>query len=85
MEFVSTLKGLFGGGDGEEKRLLAEQAEKQAEQQDQQQINLQRQQQQQQAEAARVDEQAGRGTRIPRGRRLLLAATGETGLSNKLG
>lgn len=78
-QFVKGLGALFNGPDtsaqeGEIKR--ARQSE---------QIALDRQRQEVQAQAATDDQQLGRVARAPRGRRLLMAATGEGGLSSKLG
>jgi hypothetical protein len=54
-------------------------------QKEQQQISLDRQRQNEQQQAALVDNQAGLMSRTPRGRRLLQASTGDTGVSTTLG
>lgn len=54
-------------------------------QREQQSISLARQTQEAQQTGAEQDTNVARATRLPRGRRLLLAATGERGVTNKLG
>lgn len=83
---VKNLKALFTGEETDAVKRQRELSEKQADEaKTQQTAALNRQQQQLQVEEAMRDEQAGAAGRLPRGRRLLLAATGERGVSNKLG
>jgi hypothetical protein len=77
--FVNGIKSLFTGPD------TSAQAAQIAQSKDQQSIALSRQQQTEQNAAAEQDQQAGLVSRPPRGRRLLQAATGETGVSTSLG
>ena len=78
-QFVSGIKSLFTGPD-----TSAQQAQIEKAKQDQQ-ISLDRQRQQEQQQAALADQQAGAAGRTPRGRRLLQASTGDTGVSSTLG
>lgn len=48
-------------------------------------VAIARQQQELQAQQAQRDSEIARARKAPKGRRLLLAATGETGISNTLG
>lgn len=83
---VESVKNLVTGGESDELQRSREQQDRQAAvARDQQQIALARQQQQLQAEGADADQRVGRASRVQRGRRLLLAATGEGGISGKLG
>ena len=75
--------GKMPGGASDEDRQRAEQQLQQ--QREGQILSLTRQQQQEQNEADRQEQQLGGARRVPRGRRLLLASTGEAGLSDKLG
>lgn len=91
--FVNTIGNLFDGGNSSAERAAsasasvnrAEQDRQIAQQRDAQSIALNRQQQDAQQQDADLTQRVGRAGRLPRGRRLLLAATGETGVSNKLG
>lgn len=78
-KFVDGIKSLFTRTDNS-----AQQAEI-ARQRAQQDISLTRQQQQLQTQEAEQSKQAGAAARQPRGRRLLLAATGEAGVQSTLG
>lgn len=77
--FVSGIKSLFMGPD-----TSAQQAQIDKAKQDQL-ISLDRQRQQEQQQAALADQQAGAAGRTPRGRRLLMASTGDAGVSSTLG
>lgn len=84
--FVKGIKTLINGPDTSAADSAAAQAQQQADQAKQeQQVQLSRQQQtlqdQQTEQAARM----GKAARTPPGRRLLLAATGEQGVTDKLG
>lgn len=79
-DFVNGIKSLFGGGQ-DTSNLDAEAAK----QREQQAIATERQKQDLQNAQGTTDQQLGRATRVPRGRRLLLAATGEAGVSKTLG
>lgn len=72
--FVQGVKSLFTGPD-----TSAQEAEAKK-QREEQQISLERQRQTEQQAAAQADQQAGLASRAPRGRRLLLALTGDTGV-----
>lgn len=80
--FVQGVKTLFNGPDDSAaiaaKQDIAKQREQQA-------LSLEKQKQDLQNQDATVTDQVGRASRVPRGRRLLLAATGEGGVSSKLG
>jgi hypothetical protein len=78
MKFVDGIKSLISGPDTSG----ADQAAAQA--RSDQQIQLARQQQDTQAQAAADDQNLGKIARAPKGRRLLLAATGEQGVSTNL-
>lgn len=78
-KFVQGIQSLFSGTDNS-----AQQAEI-ARQREQQNITLTRQQQELQATEAEQNKQSGTAARQPRGRRLLLAATGEAGVQSTLG
>jgi hypothetical protein len=83
---VENLKALFTGKETGAVRTQRELSEKQAaEARQQQEAALNHQQQQLQVEQAMRDEQVGAASRLPRGRRLLLAATGERGVQRTLG
>lgn len=75
--FISGISSLFGGESAATKEA--------AKAREAQSITLSKQTQDQQVAEAEQDQQLGRASRIPRGRRLLLAATGEQGVSAKLG
>jgi hypothetical protein len=77
-EFVKGIKSLFTGPDTSAQDAAA------AQQRENQQITLARQQQDAQAQAAVDDQTLGKVARAPKGRRLLLAATGEQGVSTNL-
>jgi hypothetical protein len=79
--FVGPIGSLFGLGGSEGGSQEAELAR----QREQQRIELERQRGEAQRKEQETDLQAGRAMRIPRGRRLLLAATGEAGLPGTLG
>lgn len=78
-KFVDGIKSLFSGPD------TSAQQKQIAEQRDAQAVALTRQQQTEQTNDAEASRQAGLASRQPRGRRLLLAATGESGVSSTLG
>lgn len=73
--FVDGLSSLFSAPDTSAQQAAATTAR------DQQGVELERQRQQQQNQEATTDATTGRIARIPRGRRLLLAATGESGVA----
>jgi hypothetical protein len=77
--FVNGVKSLFTGPDTSAQDKQAAQAR------DDQRVALARQQQSEQQQAAIADQQAGLAGRVPRGRRLLQAATGDSGVSSTLG
>lgn len=77
--FVKGLGALFNGPDTSKQEAEIRSAR------ERESIALDRQRQDVQAAAATEDQQLGRVARAPRGRRLLMAATGEGGLSSKLG
>jgi hypothetical protein len=81
-KFVEGVQSLFGGGSDDVAKAQARQV---AQQREQQQVDVSRQQQTLQNQEADQDVQTGKALRIPRGRRLLLASTGEGGLSSTLG
>src|SRR4051812_359729 len=77
--------GLFGGGSSNNNTAQIAQQQALAQQQaDDQRVSLARQQQTLENTQAQQDLQLGKGVRVPVGRRLLLAATGEQGLSKTL-
>jgi hypothetical protein len=78
-QFVKGIQSLFTGPD-----TSAQDAQIAAAKQDQS-LALSRQQQTEQVAAAEQDKQAGLVGRQPRGRRLLTAATGESGVQTTLG
>lgn len=78
-QFVQGIKSLFTGPDTSAQDTEIAQS-KQA-----QTVALARQQQTEQAAAAQKDQQLGLASRQPRGRRLLMAATGDAGVSDTLG
>lgn len=80
--FVKGIKALFTGPDTSANDALAADAAKQREQQS---LQLDKQSQDLQNQQAAQDATSGRAVRQPRGRRLLLASTGEAGLSSSLG
>lgn len=84
--FVQGIKYLFTGstGQADASQTAALEAE-QARQREQQTIASERQRQELQVEQGRQDEQLGRARRLPRGRRLLLAAGDASGLASTLG
>lgn len=73
------MKSLFSGVDTS----AADEAAKRARQD--QSIQLDRQRQDAQNAEAAADDNLGKAARAPKGRRLLLAATGEQGVSSNLG
>lgn len=77
--FAKGIKTLFTGAD-----TSAQDAEVERQRQ-QQTVALDRQLQEEQTAEARTDTQLGAAGKLPRGRRLLLAATGDRGLSSTLG
>lgn len=77
-QFVKGIQSLFSGPDTK-----GQEAEAARQRQDQQ-ITLDRQRQELQNQQATEDANLGKAARAPRGRRLLLAATGEQGVSNNL-
>jgi hypothetical protein len=77
--FVKGVQSLFSGPDtSAQEKQIAQAKEEQS-------IALARQQQNAQQEQARADLQAGLASRMPRGRRLLQAATGDQGVTSTLG
>jgi hypothetical protein len=85
-KFAEGLKTLFTGQPaGDNADQIAAQNEQIAKQRETQSISLANQKQQLQQQEGEADKGVARASRTPRGRRLLLASTGETGLSNKLG
>jgi hypothetical protein len=78
-KFVDGISSLFSGPDTSAADAAAAKAK-----QDQQ-IALSRSQQETQNAAATADDNLGKAGRAPKGRRLLLAATGEGGVSSTLG
>lgn len=81
-KFVQGVKSLFSGPDTSAQEQQNAQAASAREAQN---LALQKQQETLQNQDATQQEQLGRVTRAPRGRRLLLAATGEQGVSTTLG
>jgi Sec-independent protein translocase protein TatA len=81
-KFVSGIKSLFSGPDTSAQE---QQAAQEASAREAQSISLQKQQETLQNQDATQQSQLGRVARAPRGRRLLLAATGEQGVSTTLG
>ncbi|OKO68300.1 hypothetical protein AC629_42200 [Bradyrhizobium sp. NAS80.1] len=77
--FVQGVKTLFTGPDTSAQDKAAAEAKQE------QQISLARQKQTEQQQAALADQQAGAAGRTPRGRRLLIASTGDAGVSSTLG
>jgi hypothetical protein len=78
-QFVNGIKSLFTGPDtSAQDKQIAQQKEAQS-------ISLSRQQQTEQNSDQEQSVQAGLASRQPRGRRLLLAATGEQGVNTTLG
>lgn len=77
-KFVEGIQSLFSGPDTKNQDAIAAKAR-----QDQQ-IALDRQRQETQNQQATEDQNLGKVARAPRGRRLLLAATGEQGVSSNL-
>lgn len=77
-KFVEGIQSLFSGPDTRKQDADAAKAR-----QDQQ-IALDRQRQETQNQQATEDQNLGKVARAPRGRRLLLAATGEQGVSSNL-
>lgn len=80
-KFVDGIKSLFTGPDNSQAEAIARENAKAREQQV---ISLDKQTETLQQQGAEQDQLAGRALRAPKGRRLLLAATGEQGLSDKL-
>ena len=74
--FVSGVKSLFTGPD------TSAQEKEAARARDDQRVALARQEQTEQQRASTADQQAGLVGRVPRGRRLLQAATGDSGVSS---
>lgn len=77
-KFVDGIKSLFTGPDTSKADAQAAQARQDSL------IAMDRQKQELQAQQATANEQLGKTTRAPKGRRLLLAATGEQGVSSSL-
>lgn len=85
-QFVQGVKSLFTGkADGGQEEAMRAQQETVAKQREQQQLQLETQKQGLQQQEAITEGQSARTSRAPRGRRLLLASTGESGLQSKLG
>lgn len=80
-KFVDGIKSLFSGPDNSQSDAIAAENAKSREAQA---ISLDKQTETLQAKDLEQDQLAGRALRAPKGRRLLLAATGEQGLSSKL-
>jgi hypothetical protein len=76
-KFIKGLSSMFGGGQREQR---VAQIQNQTQSQEQQRIAQERQVQQLQQEQQEGEIEAARARRVPRGRRLLLAATGEDGV-----
>ena len=77
--FVKGVQSLFMGPDTSAQEKQAKQAK------EEQSLSIARQQQNAQQEKALADQQAGLASRMPRGRRLLQAATGDQGVTSTLG
>lgn len=77
--FKQGISTLFNGVDTSEQDAAASRAR------DNQRVGIEKQRQDQTAAAAGTEAELGKVSRIPRGRRLLLAATGEQGLPSTLG
>jgi hypothetical protein len=77
--FVNGIKSLFTGPDTSAQEAQIKQAK------EDQSIALTRQRQTEQVAAGEASTQAGLASRQPRGRRLLQAATGDTGVQSTLG
>jgi hypothetical protein len=85
-KFVQGVKSLFTGvPDADNSEEIARQEENLKKQREQQTLTLENQKQNLQQQEGEQTTAAGRASRVPRGRRLLLAATGEAGLPSKLG
>lgn len=82
-KFVDGIKSLFSGGPDTSEQTAKIEADN-AKAREQQAISLDKQTESLQAKDTEQDQLAGRALRAPKGRRLLLAATGEQGLSSKL-
>lgn len=78
-QFVTGIKSLFTGPDTSAQDKAAKQSKDDAA------IALDRQRQTEQQQAAIADQQSGLASRTPRGRRLLIASTGDAGVSSTLG
>lgn len=78
-KFVEGIQSLFSGPDTSKQEAAAAKAR------EDQQIALDRQKQEVQNQQATEDQNLGKVARAPRGRRLLMAATGEQGVSSNLG
>lgn len=78
-KFVEGIQSLFSGPDTRKQEADAAKAR------DDQRIALDRQKQEVQNQQATEDQNLGKVARAPRGRRLLMAATGEQGVSGNLG
>lgn len=83
-KFVDGIKSLFSGGADNSAQAAAIAGDN-AKAREQQSIALDKQTQDLQVQGAEQDALAGRALRAPKGRRLLLAATGEQGVSSTLG
>lgn len=77
--FVKGVQTLFTGPDTSQQEAAAKR------QREQQGISLDAQQQALQNQDSIENAQVAKATRVPKGRRLLLAATGESGVSSTLG
>lgn len=82
-KFVQGVKSLFTGADDTAQQQIQMAKDDSAKQREAQQISLERQRQESQNAAAEADDAAARSRRGSRGRRLLLAATGEQGVTPK--
>ncbi|WP_398468540.1 hypothetical protein [Tardiphaga sp.] len=78
-KFIDGIGSLFSGPDTSAADAQARKSR------EEQQIALARSRQDVQGQEAETDQQLGRASRAPKGRRLLLAATGESGVSSSLG
>lgn len=83
-KFVDGIKSLFSGGSDNSAQAATIAADN-AKSREQQGIALDKQTESLQAKSNEEDQLAGRALRAPKGRRLLLAATGEQGVSSTLG
>lgn len=85
-QFVQGIKSLFTGQpSADNSAQIAQQNQQIAQQREQQNLQVEAQKQNLQQQESQQSGAAAAAGRVPRGRRLLLAATGETGLPSKLG